>query len=69
MGEIFQAIGIFVMGIAAGYAWRDRISKARHAKERERRQRRRQQADARATLDVPPRWKPIVISLLTRRRE
>jgi hypothetical protein len=41
LGEIIQTIAIFAMGIAAGYTWRDRISKARRAKEREQRERRR----------------------------
>jgi hypothetical protein len=52
LGEIIQTIGIFIVGIAAGYTWRDRISKARRAEEHERRERRRQQADKRAASDV-----------------
>jgi hypothetical protein len=44
LGEIIQTMAIFVVGFAAGYAWRDRISKARRAEEHERRERRRQQA-------------------------
>jgi hypothetical protein len=36
MGKIILAIAFFTMGVAAGYTWRDRISKARRAKERER---------------------------------
>ena len=54
MGEIIQTTAAFVVGIAVGYAWRDRISKARQAKERERRERRWQRADERATRDKPP---------------
>lgn len=45
LGWIIEIIGIFTMGVAAGYTWRDRISQARRAKERERRERRRQRAE------------------------
>jgi hypothetical protein len=44
LGGVIQTIGIFIVGIAAGYTWRDHISQARRARERERRERRRQQA-------------------------
>ena len=40
MSGIIQTIAIFMMGVAAGYTWRDRISQARRARERERRERR-----------------------------
>lgn len=32
MGGIIQTVGIFIAGIATGFVWRDRISKARRAK-------------------------------------
>jgi tartrate dehydratase alpha subunit/fumarate hydratase class I-like protein len=45
LGQIIESIAILIMGIAVGYIWRDRISQARRAKERERRERKRQQAE------------------------
>ncbi|MDR3487636.1 MAG: hypothetical protein P4M05_22380 [Bradyrhizobium sp.] len=41
MGEIILTIAFFVMGVAAGYTWRERISRSRRAKQRERVRRRR----------------------------
>jgi hypothetical protein len=40
LGGIIRTIGIFIVGIAAGYTWRDRISLERRARERDRRERR-----------------------------
>lgn len=37
MGEIILTVAFFIIGLAAGYIWRDRVSKARHAKVREER--------------------------------
>ena len=51
MSGIIQIIAIFVMGVAAGYTWRDRISQARRARERERRERRRRQIEATSMID------------------
>ena len=34
LGEIIQTTAALIVGIAAGYAWRGRLSKARRAKER-----------------------------------
>jgi hypothetical protein len=45
LGQVIESIAILIVGIAAGYIWRDRISQARRAKERERRERKRQQAE------------------------
>jgi hypothetical protein len=41
LGEIILMIACFITGVATGYTWRNRISKARRAKERERRMRNR----------------------------
>jgi hypothetical protein len=67
LGEIIQTTAALIVGIAVGYVWRDRISKARHAKVRKRSERRKQ-ADERATFDVPPHWRATVMGLLARRR-
>jgi hypothetical protein len=42
--RIVLTIAIFMMGVTAGYTWRDRISKARRAKEREQWERKRRLA-------------------------
>jgi hypothetical protein len=47
--RIFLPIAIFIVGIAATYTWRDRISKARRAKEREQQARRSQLASGSET--------------------
>lgn len=36
MSGIVEMIIVFLLGVAAGYAWRDRISRTRRAKDRER---------------------------------
>jgi hypothetical protein len=35
MTKIIFALGLYTMGLATGYIWRDRISQARHAKRRQ----------------------------------
>ncbi len=37
MTKILLALGLYTMGVATGYVWRDRISQARRAKQREER--------------------------------
>lgn len=70
MGEIIGGILGFVMGVAAGFMWRDRISKARHAKALELRKRRAQKWDHKqsAAFDLPPHWRSTIMAFLIRRR-
>ena len=71
MGEIIGTMIVFIMGAAVGFFWRDRISKARHAKARERRGQRegKWQTPKHAPFDVPPHWRSTIMGFLIRRRQ
>ena len=70
LGEIIETIMGFIVGVAAGFFWRDRISKARHARALEGRKRREQkwEHNQSAAFDIPPHWRSTIMDLLARRR-